>query len=52
MINDYNYKLGGKDMFPSQVLLGWVDTFQGRFSIRWAPISTPENKKFQDFSKY
>ena len=35
-----------KDAFSSQVLLGWEDTFQGRFWIRWAPISTPDNKKW------
>ena len=34
-----------KDAVSSQVLLGWEDAFQGRFSIRWAAISTPENKK-------
>ena len=34
-----------KDAFSSRVLLGWEDAFQGRFSIRWASISTPENKK-------
>ena len=35
-----------KDTFSSQVLLGWEDAFQGRFSIRWASISTPKNKKW------
>ena len=35
-----------KDAFSSQVLLGWEGTFQGRFSIRWAYISTPDNKKW------
>ena len=34
-----------KDAFSTQVLLGWEDAFQGRFSIRWSAISTPENKK-------
>ena len=35
-----------KDAFSSQVLLGWEDAFQGRFSIRWASICTTENKKW------
>ena len=35
-----------KDEFSSQVLLGWKDAFQGRFLIRWASISTTENKKW------
>ena len=35
-----------KDEFSSQVLLGWEDAFQGRIPIRWAFISTPENKKW------
>ena len=43
-----------KDAFSSQVLLGWEDAFQGRFSIRWASISTTQNKKWTpgDLSKY
>ena len=35
-----------KDAFSSQVILGWEDAFQGRFSIKWAFISNPENKKW------
>ena len=35
-----------ENAFSYRVLLGWKDVFQGRFSIRWAAISTPENKKW------
>ena len=35
-----------KDEFSSQVILGWEDAFQVRFSRRWASISTPDNKKW------
>ena len=35
-----------KDAFFFQVLLGWEDAFQGRFSIRWSAISTPGNTKW------
>ena len=35
-----------KDAFSSQILLGLEDAFQGRFSIRWAASSTPENTKW------
>ena len=35
-----------KEAFSSQVLLGWEDAFQGRFSIKWSDISTPENTKW------
>ena len=35
-----------KDAFFFQVLLGWEDAFQGRFSIRWSAISTPEETKW------
>ena len=35
-----------KDAFSSHVILGWKDAFQGRFSIKWAFISTPKNKKW------
>ena len=34
-----------KDAFSSQVILGWENDFQGRFSIRWTAISTPEDSK-------
>ena len=33
-------------MCPPQVLLGWEDAFQWIFLIRWAAISTQENKKW------
>ena len=33
-----------KEAFSSQVLLGWEDAFQGRFSIKWSDISTPEHE--------
>ena len=35
-----------KDVFSSRVLLGWEDASQGRISIRWPTISTPENTKW------
>ena len=35
-----------KEAFSSQVLLGWEDAFQGRFSVKWSAISTPENMKW------
>ena len=42
-----------KDAFFFQVLLGWEDAFQGRFSIRWSAISTPGTRSgFQDSSRY
>ena len=35
-----------KEAFSSQVLLGWEDAFQGRFSIKWSAIRTPEDTKW------
>ena len=34
-----------QDVFSSQVLLRREGAFQGRFSIRWASISTTDNKQ-------
>ena len=35
-----------KEAFSSQLLLGWEDAFQGKFSIKWSAISTPEHTKW------
>ena len=42
-----------KYAFSSQVIRGWEDAFQGRFSIRWHPLAHQRTRNgFQDFSKY